>query len=145
MRRIAAQRIGFAETKRNVHWCEPEMGTTLEEMLHPGYWAHYAPRLRPGDLIEVYPESKAWYATLLVQWTNRTAANVAPLWVADLTPATETIGTDPTEFKIKWGGPHHKFRVVRQFDNEVVKFGFLSKEDAEAWIVTQVKPQAQAA
>jgi hypothetical protein len=107
----------------------PEIGTPFEALLDPGYWAHCASNLRPGDTIEVRPEDGAYFATLFVRDASRLEARVikiiGPIFMHEQVP------DDVGELELKWRGPH-KWCVLRGAD--VLVEGLGAKEDAKQWI-----------
>ena len=103
-----------AEYNRNVHWMVPEVGTPLDALLDPTYWAHVSRFLKPLDRIEVASEDGAWWAELIVISSGKLYANVQLLRKYDLkqfTPgAMETI---PAGYHVKYRGPLQKWCVLR--------------------------------
>lgn len=120
-----------AEYKRTVWFHEAKAGTTMDAVLSPEYWAHYAREFRPCDRIEVIWEDMTKVADLLVLSVGTVTARVWPLTVADMdpTPAQET-----TDHEVKWVSPTRKFGVLRTTDKQTIRDGFGTKPEAEAWL-----------
>lgn len=137
---LISPRLQEAEYERRVFVATPEAGTKLEEMLSPGYWAHVAPRLTPWSRIEVRAEDGAFYAEMLVLSCERNWAKMFVLNKYDLIPADLMMMPSASdEFKIEFAGPHHKWRVVRLSDKEVLRTGYQTKEEANTWLNGHIK------
>lgn len=136
---LAAPRRVFADQARNIHVVTPEAGTPIEVVLSPDYWSTVAMNMTPWDRIEVRAEDGAYYAELLVLSCDRNWAKVKLLSKHSLT-AEDTI-PDPgvqTHHQIKWRGPHHKWSVVRNSDNAVLK-DKMEKGEANTWLMEYLK------
>jgi hypothetical protein len=109
-----------------------EHGTTLEDIKKPEYWAHVAKQLKITDEITVICEDMTFKVNLDVLDKSNTWAKVFVTDYIDYTEATgETMPEAPQkEFKVKWGGPHVKYQVIRAEDSEVVKEYFATEADA---------------
>lgn len=137
--KINETRMQLGEQARNVHRVIAVAGTTLEQILKPEYWSHVAKnRLRIYDLIEVLIEDGSAYYEFLVVSVGRTEAHVALKSQMDLHKVSQGVLT-PSDYSIKWSGPHTKHRVLRGTD--VVKDGFESKEHAEQWLQNHLQVQ----
>lgn len=127
------QRHRLAEEVRNAWVVNAEEGTTIEDVLQPGYWAHIASRLRPYDHIEVRLETGEWVAQLMVisqglNWAKVHMLNQFMLNAnAEPPPASQ-------KYEVKWGGPQHKWRVVRLADSEVISKGHDSAMEGQLWL-----------
>lgn len=109
-----------------------EVGTPLTDLLKPDYWAHMAVLLRPYDKIFARVDDEAWYAELLVVSCSRNHAVMKLLLKTDLHDAPKQGDTEETfaDYRAEWGGPAHKFRVVRVKDGAVLKHGMVTKGEA---------------
>lgn len=137
--KINETRVQLGEQARNVHRVIAVAGTTLEQILNPEYWSHIAKnRLRIYDLIEVLVEDGSAYYELLVVSVGRTEAHVALKLQMDLQTVAQG-ALSPSDYSIKWSGPHTKHRVLRGTD--VIKDGFESKEYAEQWLKNHLQVQ----
>jgi len=112
-------------------------GVTLEQILVPGFWAHHAKDLRPGDEIRARAEDGSWMAELYIIEASRTSVIVQVLHKHDLKrPVASKKAID--EFialhEIRWANPTYKHRVVRLGDGAILNQGFEQKIDAETWL-----------
>lgn len=144
MIKLNTSNLREAEYERKIYAVTPEHGTTIEQMLDPAYWANVGYKFKPGDRIEVISEDSTWFAELLVIAAARLWAKVSTLRFVELTTAvagdatkTSTPPADSAfdDYIIKWGTGSTKFRVVRKQDKEVIREGFATKRDAEAWLL----------
>lgn len=143
VRAITPARVKYAEHERQSYAVNPEMGVTVEDMKEPGYWAHVGHQLKPFDRIEARAEDGSWFAELLVRSAGRGWAQVAVLAHYELGGETmQGLPSRASEYKVEWGGPHHKHRVVRVSDGNVMKHGFESADAARAWLADHLKALA---
>lgn len=106
--------------------------TTIADLERAEFWVHVAKRLRRQSKIDVLWEDESRYAELIVLSSGTGFAKVKTLRTVEFDAADEN--NAPLDgFSVKWGGPHDKFRVVRNSDNLVMRKDFVKKSDAEAW------------
>lgn len=137
MQPINENRFQDASYKRNVWNVILPYEVPFDDVLLPGFWSHVAMKLRVMDRIEIYREDGTEFAELLVTLTDRVSAKVIVLNRVSLTHEAP-VSVDP-EYQIGWAGPHHKFRVVRIADKEVIHTGFASQEAAHQWLMDYTK------
>lgn len=136
-----------AEFVRNIFSATPEANTKFEDVLKPAFWAHIAAKLHPYDRIEVTDKEGEWFAELLVVACTRNEARVAILRFVEINPVSlntvsetkvsDILGEDSTKpvFKVAFKGDKKKHCVIRKIDNEIIKEGFVTAADADAWLV----------
>jgi hypothetical protein len=108
--------------------CRVPAGFDLKEVLKPGYWAHVSNYLKPGYVIEIWPDDFAYVARLRVIASGHLFANVA----LESEHKLELTGDDRGSLEIEWSGPSSKYRVRRGRD--VLESGFADKKAAQRWI-----------
>lgn len=133
-RKLPEARFAPAEVMRVRYVIVPEEGTSFEELLEPIYWSHVARRLRALDILEIHPEDGSYFAELLVRGVGPKGAQVVTLRMKKL-GEVEDLGE---AFKIQWKGGHLKHAVIRSRDKEVLQGGFANKEDAAAWLASNL-------
>ena len=117
-----------------------ETGTSLEDILNVAFFSNVANRLRPYDRIRVRIDTGEFYAELLVLGCGKTWAKTVPIFSMDLAAkADEKMQESNDEYRVQWRGPHLKFCIIRNSDNEPVKERLETKADAEAWLVNYAK------
>ena len=126
-------RIGLAEERRQDWVVNAAEGTTIQDVLDPGYWAYTCDRMSPYDHIDVRLETGEWTAELLVLAVERTWARVHMLHYYELVKP-ETLPALPVKYDIQWKGPQRKHVVIRLSDGEPVQEGFGQKAEAVAWL-----------
>ena len=141
LRQLPPSRMKGAEYERLVYVANPEHGVTMEDVLNPAFWVHVARKLRPYAQIEVRSEDGAWWAQLLVTDVGRLWAKVQPICFVELAQSDPDEPIDPL-YEVGWGGPHHKWRVVRKSDNKVIKAEFGDKAQAELWLKEHIRALA---
>ena len=135
---LSSKHFKLADSVRTMRAITVEFGTKFEDVLKPEYFAHVAEDLRPWDVIEVRPEDETYFAHLLVRSSGRNWAVVALLDKTDLAPGIEDVQDTP-EYKVGWGGPAQKFRVIRLSDNMVVSKEHSDALSAQTWLHEHLK------
>ena len=140
-RQLTDPRFKLAEHARNVYRATPELGTSFEEMLAPGYWANIARKLRAGDRIEVVADDFSAYGELFVRRATPTEAFVSV--VRPFEPFEDTAPSDATrltaeDFRVEHNATE-QWRVVRLCDGEVVKRDLLSEPAAKRALAAYLK------
>jgi len=113
-------------------------GTSLDDVLHPEYFANHIDRMKPGMEITVLSDDNKLDVRLRVLTVTKTTASLRIL--DDYSKATETNGPGKLtmdDVKINHGGPHHNWRFVH--GDKVIEHGFGSKADAEAAAAAYLK------
>lgn len=121
-------RMKLAEHERNVYVANAAEGTTVNDVLEPGFWSYVASRLRPYDRIEVRVDTGEWLLELVVLGCDRNWARVHVLQKYDLEPV-ETDMPKARKHRVEWKGPQLKWCVIRNSDSEII-FKGLEKADA---------------
>lgn len=141
MRPLTLNRLRNAEHEIRHLVITAENGTTIDDILTPEYWAITSRQLVPGNEITVRTDDEMFYAKLLVRAVSTAWARVHLLSYSDLQPKALQ-GEPADDFKVEWGGGHHKYRVRRLSDNEVVSKEHPDKQTAEAWLKDHRKATA---
>lgn len=139
-----------AEQVRNAWRATPEHGTMPDDMLDPSYWVYVAEKLTPFDRIEVVAQDRSFFGELLVLGGNKVSANVRWIQFIDLLSSQENPGqqgekVEPKRvntasedsapsYKIEWGGPQHKWRILRASDKAIMSKGHVDENSAKKWI-----------
>ena len=126
-------RIKLAEYERQDWIANIEYGTTPEDVVRPSYWALVASQMKPYDHIEARAEDGSWIAYLIVTGCDRVWARVAVDRIIKLTTQDVAL-SQQVSHEVVWKGPQHKFSVIRLSDQERIKDGFQSKDDASTWL-----------
>jgi hypothetical protein len=142
---LVAPRMAQAEFKRNYFSAVLEAGTTVEEIQEPMFWSYVGTKLRQFDRIEAIEESGAFFVELLVTACDRNWANVHVLGFHDLVQKGVLVAPVKTDsgHKVEWAGPHHKWRVLRTADNEVIRKEFQTEAEAQAWLADHLKKSSR--
>lgn len=130
---LMPDRFGEAEFKTHHFIADAEVGTTIEQVMDPAYWAHVAQQMDPFDHIEVRAEDGSWIAYLIVKACERNYAKVVLDRVVKLEGDME-IPASSMKHKVEWKGPHHKHCVIRISDSQMVSSGHKSRFEAETWM-----------
>lgn len=137
---IRDSRVTLTEFARQAHHVVPEDGTKIEDLLSEAYWSMVAYKFKPCDIIEVHAEDGSYFAELYVRAAGKNWAKMALLRKVDLEPVAAAIGSP--EYEVTWKGPHRRFSAVRTTDNEIVKDGFETREQAVEYVKSHMKAMA---
>lgn len=140
MTQLATNRFELAMNgiRYNVHRATPEIGTPIEAVMSPAYWAHVSAKMAAWDEIRVIAEDGSYFLELLVRDVGHLYAKVA-LKASPIEFDKEVVEV-PQGYEIKWRGPVSKFGVVRGTD--VLKDKFVDKGEARAWLDELLKKVA---
>lgn len=123
-------------------YCNVPAGMPLEEMFRPDFWAHVAKLLLPHSTIIVDWDDRSRRVELFVYDVSRNAASVVVLHDHDIQGQIIARSADDTQYTVKWGGPTHKFRVIRDKDGAVMKSDLQTKDAAERWVKNTLQATA---
>lgn len=140
-RTLQVARYGAAEFSMGRHVVTAEAGTTLAEVLNPAYWAHVSARFQPYDEITVRVDDGLWYAKLLVLVPGRNWAKVKVLneWKLSTVDVEQSAVAHVEGYTVKMNGPHLKWCVIRNSDQQAVKEGCGTRREAETWLDEHMK------
>lgn len=127
-------RFALAQHVRQFWVVDAEAGTTIKDVVDPVYWAHVAPKFSPFDRITVQIETGEWMLELLVIDRARNWAKVRVLHEYQLHEEADSAATPESAYEVKWGGNHHKWRVLRKDDNQEISGKHADQESAKAWL-----------
>lgn len=140
--KIITPRFKPAEYCRTVYQATPEPGTTLKDLLEPGYWTHVAAKLRKGDRIEAIIEDGTFFAELYVKHANKIEAHVTLMREVKLSEA-KVKGKDVDlaeafpDHSIRYAGG--EWRILRKEDKQILRDKLKSKEEAILWLEHYLK------
>lgn len=127
------QRMALAEHQRNEWVVNAEEGTTIEDIMSPGYWTHLASFFKPYDHVEVRVDTGEFLLELLVVNCDRNWAKVVCLHQHTLVKAVVDEEA-PSLYEVKYKGPQLKHCVIRKSDGQVIKDSIPEKTEAFAWM-----------
>lgn len=140
---VHPSRVLLAEQVRNVWGVTVPNETTKEDLLNSGFWAHVSRQFNPRDKVEVETEDGAYEAVLRVLDSGPNYARMAILSETQLEVVEPSSALPSTAgYTVGWSGRHTKWRVVRENDKRVMRDGFVTKSDANAWLAGHAKALA---
>lgn len=131
---VDPQRMQNAEYLRRDWVCTAEEGTTVDDLLDPGYWSHVATQLTMYDRIEVRIDSGEYLLELLVKEAGRNWAQVALLHHHDLAGKVTTGEAVTADFDAVFKGPLRKWCAIRKSDSVALHEKMETKAQALEWI-----------
>jgi hypothetical protein len=133
---LPAARLQGGDFIRMVHCAHVADGISLEDVVKPEFWTMVEKKFRPNDHIEVYSDSNAYYAELLVISVGVHNVQTAVIRHVELDGSLPQAPGEP--FGVRWAGGA-KFRVIRKSDGKVMQEGIETKEAAYHWISDHMK------
>jgi hypothetical protein len=94
-------------------------GVSLDDALKPEFWAHVTKRFRQYDMIRLVPEDGSFFAEVLVVIAAPNFVKLKLLRDVPLTDDAEAPAANDLAYA-EWGGPHDKWRVIRDSDKQVL-------------------------
>lgn len=134
--KLSESRFELAEQMRAIFFATVPPGTTREQILQEDFWTHVGHRMLPGSRIEVVCDDGSFFAELYVRDCGRLFATVAEMRFLAFDSALVR-QSSPSIYAVVWGGNHHKWRVMRNGEDEPIKSGFETKGAAMAWVSSQ--------
>lgn len=132
---LIVQRTPTRSPSTRIEWdvtVDPD--TTVDDLLHPAFWAHVSGVTFSGsnNLVNVYWEDRSQIAFLYVRYYDNVSAKMELL---DHKVFGEKVTLSaPDKYDVKWGGPNNKFKVIRKSDGQTIRENLSSKEDAADFI-----------
>lgn len=147
-KKLPPRNLQLAEFARNVFAITPEVGTTMEDILEPEYFAHVGVKFKPRDIIEVTFEDMSRYAWLIVIDADRLWAKTKVVMDTDLSGAKAEGAATRTEkspqlYEVIYKGLNDKWIVKRLSDGETMKANLANKEEGQKWITEHMKALAR--
>lgn len=127
---LLSSKLKQAEYTRVVFSVSLDQGQSYEDCLEGDFWVHVANKVHVGDRIEVTGAGGEWFAELYVGSVGKGWLKVASMRYVELAQKPEAMA----EYKISWGGPKAKHRVIRVSDLTVMQDGFNTAEEAKQWV-----------
>lgn len=128
--------IDLAEFRTKSWFCVAPAPHTLEDVLDPRYlWSasHNKGGFQKYEEVTINHEFGNFYVRLLIVAVDGETHSIRcrVLEKHDFTGKSLPVGAMGGA-TVDWGGPAHKFRVT--LGKDVLKHGFSTKEEAEAWL-----------
>jgi hypothetical protein len=130
--KLPAGRHNFAEQAFN-HWrITFTDGTEIDDIENEAYWSHVGFKMQQGDTFDGMTDNGRMYYRGICLAAGRQYATVKVLEVFELEAAVQRAGE--SKFRHEHMGAHHKWRVVRLSDNQVMKTGMQTEKEAIRWM-----------
>lgn len=136
--KLRQTRLHQGETKLRYWFAEIEEGTPYEKLFDPVYWDVHGYKFVPGDRIIAEPDEQHYTAELKVISVGAGGPKVAEYYKKDW-PKTDAPAGVVGQFRVKYAGPHHKWRVERVADNQPLQTGFDNESAANMWLIQNLK------
>jgi hypothetical protein len=132
--KLKQSRMHQGESRIRKWVVNPEQDTPYAALFDPMYWSPNEYMFEVGDFIQVIPDERSYIAELWVIEKGIGGVLVHELSKVDITlKAAEGISMFDN-YRVKFAGPHHKWRIERIMDNHVAKTGFSTEGEANKWL-----------
>lgn len=136
---LIEQRLGLAEERRHDYVVNAAEGTTVEDVLKPGYWAYVSGKFTPYDRVDVRLETGEWLLELIVLDVGLNYVRMFLAKQHDFEEVASDKVVAAETHKVEWKGPQRKWIVLRLSDQAPVQEGFDKKGDAFQWMNNHIR------
>lgn len=144
--KLKQTRLHLGESRIRWWFAVPEEGTPYEALFDPVYWDVHGFKFAHGDFIRVMPDEGHYTADLMVVGTGTGGVRVAEyfkkVWADSATASSEPL---ISQYRVKYAGPHHKWRVERIADNHVEQAHFENETAANQWLADNLRALSKVA
>jgi hypothetical protein len=137
--KLKQSRLHQGEAKLRWWSAEIEEGTPYEELFNPVYWDNHGYKFAPGDMIAAEPDEGHYTAWLKVIGTGTGGVRIAEFLKKTWGAAAKTPDAIVSQYRVKYAGPHHRWRVERIADSYVEQAGFENEVAANSWLADNLK------
>jgi hypothetical protein len=138
---LGETRWDLKEQRNPGYWICVPVGTTVEQLFEPQFWANVARHLRPSSTIEVHWDDASQFAELYVLDAGRNWASVDVLRHKKELKRPE-LKHLADEYDVGFNGPVERFRIVRRSDRAVIKSGFATEGEARQFLAEYKRKMA---
>ena len=149
--KLKQSRLHMGEARLRWWFAEIEEGTPYESLFEPAYWDVHGYKFGIGDFIHAEPDEGHYTAQLRIVSAGAGGIRVQEFYKKDW-KKVEAPASLTDRYRVKFAGPHHKWRIERLADGHVEQAGFPSEAAANIWLgenlraltVAQTKRQSDA-
>lgn len=138
MHKLKPNRLHQGEAKIQWWVAEIEEGTPYGALFDPVFWDNHGYKLVPRVRILCEPDEGHYEAELKVIGNGVGGVRVVEIRKSDFSKV-EPLQVIADQFRAKYAGPHHRWRVERVSDGHVEQPGFASEQDALTWLAANLK------
>lgn len=149
-RKLKESQIRLTDQMCTSYDARVEVGTTVEEILRSDFYMHIAKKLRPQDILRLHWQDMTKFVEVYVidsgpNWTKVKLLREVSLdkEIEEVRNLRENAVESNGLYEVQWGSPSVKWRVIRKEDRAVVKEGFATKEEGNAWVTNHIKALKQ--
>ena len=144
LHKLKQTRLHLGEAKIRTWFAEVEEGTPYEALFSPIYWDVHGYKFNPGDFIRVKPDDGSYTADLEVVGVGVGGIRVEEYYKKEW-KKIEAPATLLSQYRVKYAGPHHRYRVERISDNHIEHANFETETAANQWLAENLKALSVAA
>lgn len=131
--KLKQSRMHPGESRLRWWFAEVEEGTPYEALFDPIYWDVHGYKLAIGDFIHVEPDEGHYTAQLRVSSSGAGGVKVQEFYRKEWT-SVESPSALSDRYRVRFAGPHHRWRVERIADGHVEQAGFANESAANVWL-----------
>lgn len=131
-----------AKARRNHWFADVPAGTSIDTVLTPQYWTHFAgepdrTQIRELDLMEVFCEDGTWEGLFRVMFVGPGEVKLSVIWTVEHEAPLPEI--DSGAYFIQHKGPAVRWCVINKDTKEYVQKGLLSEQDAHKFLSNHLR------
>lgn len=142
--KLKPTRLHLGEAKIRQWAAEIEEGTPYEALFDATYWDVHGYKFAMYDEIRCIPDEGNYIAWLVVTGTGGVGGTRVQEISKIAIGATQQAPTLASQYRIKFAGPHHKWRVERIADSHVEATNFENEVSAQQWLADNLKALSKA-
>lgn len=136
--KLKQSRLHLGEAKIRTWFAEIEEGTPYDALFSPVYWDVHGYKFMVGDFIRAEPDDGSYTADLKVVGAGIGGVRIEEYYKKDWRKV-EAPATLLSQYRVKFAGPHHRWRVERIADSHVEHSGFDNEGAANMWLAENLK------
>lgn len=144
LHKLKQTRLHLGEAKIRTWFAEIEEGTPYDELFNPVYWDVHGYKFSVGDFIRVEPDDGSYTADLKVVGAGVGGVRVEEYYKKDWNKV-EAPATLLSQYRVRFAGPHHRWRVERIEDGHIEQANFETETSANMWLAENLKALSAAA
>jgi hypothetical protein len=135
-RRALKERLQLAEFARAHFVFTASVGTTVEHLRTPAFWAKVADKFKPFDRLEVRCEDGSYFCEFLIRHASADGVELEPLSGAYLGDVGVVGKLEPLAagLRVSYEGLHKKWTAWS--GTAVLRDGFATEADARLWLTS---------
>ena len=143
LHKLKQSRLHSGEARIRWWFAEIEEGTPYDKLFDPVFWDVHGYKFQPGDFILAKPDEGDYTAQLMVVGTGAGGVKIEEFYKKEHSTLAAP-GTLASQYRVRYAGPHHKWRIERLADNNIESSGFENEAAANKWLADNLTALSRA-